>query len=131
MAKGAWQVTVRGVTRVKHNLPTKPPPSKTQFLTFSSLPTLSFYYQSPDTQPVSPQSCHTLRKNYYHLPSSHTSKEGITLYSFLCLSCPRSCLLASALDSISKVQPESINFSLSLFDHQLKTQHHPWSGQLL
>ena len=25
--KGAWQATVHGVTRVKHNLATKPPPS--------------------------------------------------------------------------------------------------------
>ena len=27
MDKGAWQATVHGVARVKHNLATKPPPS--------------------------------------------------------------------------------------------------------
>ena len=36
MDRGAWKATVHGVTRVRHNLATKPPP-----------PPISFYLQSP------------------------------------------------------------------------------------
>ena len=38
--RGAWQATVHGVTRVRHDLATKPPPVRWSLLEFSSF---SFY----------------------------------------------------------------------------------------
>ena len=36
--RGAWQATVHGVTRVRHDLATKPPPVRWSLLEFSSFP---------------------------------------------------------------------------------------------
>ena len=39
MARGAWQATVHGVTRYRHNLATKPPHQKQQFYFLGPLDT--------------------------------------------------------------------------------------------
>ena len=54
MNRGAWQATVHGVTRVGHDLVTKPPPPsplavKNLSVIYSQLPYLQFYCISTDS----------------------------------------------------------------------------------